>query len=117
MTILGEFSIVLVILLISQSLQTYFKLPIPATIIGMLILLLSLLLGIIKSSWIKKISNILIRNLPILFIPAGVGIINELNFLKGNIMALMVTLILTTVIVIITTGYTVQYLIKVKRGE
>lgn len=92
-----------------------FNLSIPSTIIGMIILLFLLLFKVVKPYWIKDISNLLLKNLSILFIPAGVGIINELNFLKENILALLFILTLTTVIVILVTGYTVQYFIK--RGE
>lgn len=117
MTIVGEFSIILTILLISQGIQMYFKLSIPPTIIGMIVLLLSLIFGIIKFHWVEKIADLLIKYLSIMFIPAGVGIINELHFLRGNIIALLFILTLTTVIVMLVTGYTVQYFIRLKKGE
>lgn len=115
MTILVELSIILSILLISQGIQIYYNLSIPATIIGMVILIFMLLFKIIKLKWIENISNLLLDNLSILFVPAGVGIMQELNILKGNVIPVLFILAITTIIIILTTGYTVQYFIKVKR--
>lgn len=113
---LGELSIILSILLISQGVQTYFNLPIPATIIGMVILILMLLFNIIKLKWVENITNLLLENLSILFIPAGVGIMKEFHFLQGYILPVLFILTITTIVIILVTGYTVQYFIKFKRG-
>jgi holin-like protein len=120
LSILGEFAIILSVLLFSQGLQIYFNVSVPATIIGMIILLSLLWLGMIKLKWIENISDLLLKNLAILFIPAGVGIMKELHFLKGNIFPILFILLITTLVVILFTGFTVQYLIirgKDKNGK
>lgn len=115
MGILGELSIVLSILLVSQGIQIFFNLSIPATIIGMVILIFMLSIKIVKLKWVENITDLLLENLSILFIPAGVGIMNELHLLSGNVIPVVFILLVTTIIVIVTTGYTVQYLINLKR--
>lgn len=117
MSILAQFGIILSILLFSQAIQLYFNLSIPATIIGMIILLSLLSLGAIKLKWIENISDLLLKNLAILFIPAGVGIMRELHFLEGNIIPLIFILFITTIIVISVTGLTVKYLVKEKNKD
>lgn len=114
---LGELSIVLGILLVSQGIQNFFNLSIPATIIGMIILIFMLSTRILKLKWVENITDLLLGNLSILFIPAGVGIMNELHLLSGNVIPVVFILFVTTIIVIVTTGYTVQYFINLKRTK
>ena len=117
LSILAELSLILSILLISQGIQIYLNLPIPATIIGMVILILMLSFKIIKLKWLENITDLLLDNLSILFIPAGVGIVNEFHLLKGYLIPVLFIISITTVIIIVTTGYTVEYFIKLKRGN
>lgn len=112
---LGQFGIILLILLSGEIIQRYFNLSIPSTIIGMVILLIFLLLKIIKMEWVDGISKILLDNLSLLFIPAGVAIINEFQVLKGNLLPIITTVAITTIIVILVTGYTIQFLVENKR--
>lgn len=117
LSILGELSLILSILLVSQGLQIHFNLPVPATIIGMVILILMLSFSIIKLKWIENITELLLGNLSILFIPAGVGIMKEFHFLQGYILPVLFILTITTIIIILVTGYTVEFFIKLKRGD
>lgn len=107
---LGQFGVILLILLIGDIVQKHFKLAIPSTIIGMAILLLLLLLKIIRLQWIEDIANVLLDNLSLLFIPAGVAIINEMQIFKGNLLPIISIIAITTIVVIVVTGYTVQAL-------
>lgn len=111
---LGQFGIILLILLVGDIVQKYFQLSIPSTVIGMIILLLLLLLRIVKIQWVDGISKILLDNLSLLFIPAGVGIINEFQIFKGHLLPIIAIIVITTIIVILVTGYTVQVLIGPK---
>lgn len=109
---LTQFGIILLTLLLGDIVQRYFKLSVPSTIIGMIILLLLLLLKIIKIQWVDEISRVLSDNLSLLFIPAGVGIMNEFQILKGNILSILVIIVITTIIVTLVTGFTVQALME-----
>ena len=56
---LGQFGIILLILLFGHIIQKHFKLSIPSTIIGMILLLLLLLFKIIKIQWVEGYLNLL----------------------------------------------------------
>lgn len=109
---LKQLGIILSILFLGQIIQKMFHLIIPGTVIGMIILLILLLCNIIKLKWIENVSNILLGHLLFLFIPGGVGIIRSLDMFKGNVLSLLFILIITTIIVTVVTGLTVQLLIK-----
>ena len=60
----------------------YIPLPVPASIYGMIILFLCLSTGIIKLSDVKDAGKFLIEIMPLMFIPAGVGLIDSWGVLK-----------------------------------
>ena len=105
------------ILFLGEFLQIKFNLPIPATILGMVILLFLMITKIIKLKWIEDIGNTLLDNLSILFIPAGVGIVRELDLFKGNIISLAIIVLISTTVIIVVTGYTIQLLENKKSGK
>lgn len=113
---LKQLGIILSILFLGQSIQKMFNLIIPGTVIGMIILLILLSIKIIKVEWIESISNILLAHLIFLFIPGGVGIMNSLELFRGNVLSLLFILIITTIIITVITGLTIQILLN-KRGE
>lgn len=114
---LGQFGIILGILVLGEFLQIRFNLPIPATILGMIILLFLMITRIVKLKWVEDIGNTLLDNLSILFIPAGVGIIREVDLFKGHLISLSVIVLISTTVVIVVTGYTIQVLESKKKGK
>ena len=112
---LAQFGIILSILLLGQVVQNHFQLPIPSTVIGMMLLLLLLIFKIIKLEWVEGVGQVLLDNLSLMFIPAGVGIMKELHIFKGQVIPILVTVVLTTLIVMVVTGYTVQALTGSKK--
>lgn len=114
---LGQFGIILGVLFLGEFLQIRFNLPVPATILGMIILLFLMITRIVKLKWVEDIGNTLLDNLSILFIPAGVGIVRELDLFKGHMIGLSVIVLISTTVVIVVTGYTIQVLEVKKRGK
>jgi holin-like protein len=117
MKTLKQLGIIITILLVGQILQQHFNLPIPGTVMGMIILLVLLLLKILKLQWVEKISSILLEHLSFLFVPAGVGILTSLDKFKGKVIPLFIVVMVSTIVVMVVTGVTVQLLIKNKKGE
>ncbi len=117
MKILKQLGIILTILWIGKSLGTLLNLPIPGTILGMILLLMLLMLKVIKLPQVSDITSILLSSLPLLFIPAAVGLINEFASLKGNIIKLGIILVITQIIVIVVTGKVIQFFIVNFKGR
>lgn len=110
MKLFRELLIILGIYFLGEFLSKAFKLPIPGNIIGMLILLILLLTNIVKINQVENVSNFFLDHLSFFFIPAGVGLITSAAVIKDSWYKLLIICILTTVIVIISTGIIVQYL-------
>ena len=88
------------------------NIKLPASIIGMLLLSLLLKLGWIKVEWVKGISDFLVKNLPLFFVPPGVAVMLYLDVIEANFWSIIVASLGSTVIVLAFTGWTHQYLRK-----
>lgn len=114
---LGQLGLILGVLFIGEFLNLKYNLPVPSTILAMLILLFLMVIKVVKLKWVERMGNILLDNLSLLFIPAGVAISNELGLFKGIIIKLSLIIFFSTVLTILVTGYTIEYLEKRKRGK
>lgn len=115
MKLLRQFLIILIICFIGEVLSKVVHIPLPGSIIGMILLFICLLLGVIKLEMIEEISKFLLDHLAFFFIPAGVGLLAYIGILKENLIPILVICFITTFLVMIVTGWTVQ-LIKRRRG-
>ena len=74
MKYIRQFLIILAISFIGELLKYVLPLPIPASIYGMAILFVCLMTGWIKLEAVKETGKFLIEIMPLMFIPAGVGL-------------------------------------------
>lgn len=110
----SQFGIILLILFLGQAIQIFFSLSLPPTIISMILLFLLLLTGIIKVEWVEDASDSLLDNLGIMFVPAGVGLINELYVFEDHLIGLVVIIFISTVTVMLSTGWVAEIFIKLR---
>lgn len=109
MDILKELGIIFGILFAGEFINGFFGLVLPGNVIGMMLLFVLLLSGVVKLNQVEKVSNFLLSNLTIFFLPAGVGIMKYYNLLEGKILAFLAVMVITTVLVMVFTGYVVQF--------
>ncbi len=77
---------------------------IPSSIIGMLLLALSLQLRIIKLRHVAGAAEFLIKNLGFFFIPAGVALVGYFDVLRAQWLPIVAASVVSTVIVLGITG-------------
>lgn len=112
MKLLRELLIVLVIYFLGESLTNFFSLPVPGNIIGMILLLILLVTKVIKVESISSISNFFLDHLAFFFIPAGVGLLTSIAYVKDIWLQFLLICLISTIIVIASTGLIVQKIIK-----
>lgn len=105
--------IILMVYFLGMLLQSIFNLPIPGTVLGLILLFLALQFRIIKIEMIEDICDILISHMSFLFVPAGVGLITSFEILNGKILPFIVIIFISTAVVWIVTAYVVTFLRKV----
>ena len=112
MKLLKQFLIILFVSFLGEILNYLILLPIPASIYGILIMFLALELHIISLSSVKDAGRFLIEIMPVMFIPAAVGLLNAWNILKPNWIIYTVIMFATTFIVMILSGKVTQAVIR-----
>lgn len=83
---------------------------IPSSIIGMLLLAALLQMKAVKLDWVKGMSDFLIENLGFFFVPPGVALMLYFDLIKAEWLPIVVATVVSTILVLITTGWTDQYL-------
>lgn len=112
MKYLKQFLIILVISLIGELINKLLPLPVPASIYGMVILFIGLLSGVIKLSSVKEAGSFLIEIMPVMFIPAGVGLMSSWLNLKPIIIPVCIITVVTIFTVMIVSGHVTQFIVK-----
>jgi holin-like protein len=104
-----QFGILFAFLAIGEFIVKITGITVPSSIIGMLLLALSLKVGIVKLVWVEKISAFLVHNLGFFFVPAGVGLMNCLGLLADQWVPIVVSTVGSTVVIIAVTGRVHQF--------
>lgn len=114
---LSQFTIILFVYFIGQALQILLNLPIPGTVLGLMLMLICLCTGIIKVEMIEEACDFLLSNMSFFFIPAGVGLITSFNKLEENWIPFLIILLVSTIAVWIATYITAIFFRKGKLDE
>lgn len=107
-----QFLILLVINFLGIFIQNIFHLPLPGTILGMIILFILLWTKVLKVESIEKVCNFLVLNMIIFFLPPAVELLEYMTLLEKGFFKIIILLIVTTVITMVITGKTVEFCIK-----
>ncbi len=90
-------------------------LPVPGPVLGMLLLLTGLAIRGRQGKTapgVKQAAEGLLSHLGLLFVPAGVGVITEIDVLAGNWIAVAAALLGSTIAGLLVTGVVMQRLAK-----
>ncbi|MCM1542871.1 MAG: CidA/LrgA family protein [Blautia sp.] len=112
MKIIRQIMILLLFSMLGELLHSYIPLPIPASIYGMVLLFFSLLSGILKPESIHEVGNFLLEIMPLLFVPAGVGLMASWGLLSGILLPLIVIITVSTVLVMGVSGSVTQWVVR-----
>ena len=89
-----------VILLISEIIESFIPIPMPASVIGLVLLFIALCTGIVKLGQVESVGTALTNNISFLFVPAGISVINSLPILSQS-----------PILLLISTGFASQLLV------
>ncbi|WP_394139939.1 CidA/LrgA family protein [Cytobacillus oceanisediminis] len=84
--------------------------PIPASVLGMILLYILLSSGIIQIRYIEKSASFLIRHLALFFVPFAVGLMNYAGLIKTTGMQLLLMIAGSTIIGLLITAVLTQSL-------
>lgn len=116
MKYLRQFGIILGVTCAGEIMKYFIPLPIPGSIYGLILMFLLLLMRVIKVEHVKETGEFLIEIMPLMFIPAGVGLVTSWNQLQSFLVPLLVITVVSTLVVMIVTGKVTDFLIS-RKGE
>ncbi|MHC1747957.1 MAG: CidA/LrgA family protein [Cellulosilyticaceae bacterium] len=111
MNIMRQIAILFLICILGQGLSHFLPIPIPGSVIGMLLLLGLLLMKWVKIKHVETVGHFLLKNMAFFFIPAGVSVMENYAALQGKIIVLLLICIMTTIITFGATGIAVKMVI------
>ena len=117
MKLLKQFLIILAISFVGEILKYLLPLPVPASIYGMVILFIGLLTGLIPLDSVRNAGKFMIEIMPVMFIPAGVGLMASWGVLSPILVPAAVITVVTIVTVMIATGWSSQIVIRRNRKK
>jgi len=89
-------------------------LPVPGSVLGMLFLLAALLSGAVRLEWVEGEAELLVRNMSVMFIPPGVGIVTYGALITSQAVPIVGALVISFLVTLLVTAKTVEIL---RRGR
>lgn len=108
--LLGLF-IILLCQVLGELLVALVGLPIPGPVLGMLILFAGLVCHGEVPDCLRLPAENLLRYLALLFVPAGVGLIQHLDLVQAQWLVILLTLVGSTAIALLASGWLFQRLL------
>jgi holin-like protein len=115
LSMIASLSLILICQLTGEVIVRALRLPLPGPVLGLVLLLILLLLrdrlaplanGPLGDGGVERASRGLLANLSLLFVPAGVGVVQKLDLLAEHGIAIMLVLaisVLATLLVTVAT--------------
>lgn len=112
MKYINQFIIIIFISFIGEILHALIPLPVPASIYGLVIMLVLLIFRLLPLSAVKEAGKLLLDIMPMMFIPAAVGLMVSWDTLKPICIPVIIMTVVSTVAVMAVAGRVTQFVIR-----
>ena len=117
MKYLKQFGIIIGISFVGEILHRVIPLPVPASIYGIVLLFILLESKILPIDSVRETGKFLVEIMPVMFIPAAVGLIDSWNLIQNAWLSYLIVTLLSTCVVMVVTGRLTQRGIRSKRNK
>jgi len=108
-----QLMIIFMISLVGEGISSVFHLPVPGSIIGLVLLFLALQFKLLRLRHISMVGNFLLANMTILFLPPAVGIMDKFQVIAPYLLPIMLIVLGAIVLNVCVIAVVVQ-LIKTR---
>ena len=108
-----QLMIIFMISLVGEGISSVFHLPVPGSIIGLVLLFLALQFKLLRLRHISMVGNFLLANMTILFLPPAVGIMDKFQVIAPYLLPIILIVLGAIVLNICVIAVVVQ-LIKTR---
>ncbi|EJS65923.1 murein hydrolase transporter LrgA [Bacillus cereus] len=99
------------IMLVSNIISTHLPIPMPASVIGLVVLFSLLCLKVIKLEQVESFGTALTGIIGFLFVPSGISVINSLGVMSQNFVQILTVIVVATIILLAVTGLSAQLML------
>lgn len=119
MKYLGQFMMILLFSFLGELMHYLIPLQVPGSIYGLVLLFAALLVKAVKPRQVSDVAKLLIELMPLMFVPAGVGLISSWGELRPILLPVTVIMVVSTVLVMGVSGQVTQLVMRQKhrRGK
>ncbi len=110
MKYIKQLGIILAVSFAGELARRIIPLPIPASIYGMVFMLILLKTKLLRYESVKDAGDFLIEIMPLMFIPAGVGLLVSWESIRGVLLPIAVIIVAANITVFAATGKTAEWL-------
>ena len=108
-----QLMIIFMISLVGEGISSVFHLPVPGSIIGLVLLFLALQFKLLRLRHISMVGNFLLANMTILFLPPAVGIMDKFQVIAPYLLPIILIILGAIVLNVCVVAVVVQ-LIKTR---
>ena len=108
-----QLMIIFMISLVGEGISSVFHLPVPGSIIGLVLLFLALQFKLLRLRHISMVGNFLLANMTILFLPPAVGIMDKVQVIAPYLLPIILIVLGAIVLNVCVIAVVVQ-LIKTR---
>lgn len=112
-----QVSVISVVLLISKMIESFMPIPMPASVIGLILLFICLCTGIIKLGQVETVGTALTDNIGLLFVPAGISVVKSLGLIAENPISILGLIFISTLLLLLCTGFFSQIIVKMTESK
>ena len=95
----------------------FLRIPLPANVIGLILLVIALFQGWVKLEWIEQSAQFLLKHMMVFFAPTIVGVIVFFSRIGEEWVAITLSLVGSTFLVLLITGWTTSWLANRREAE
>ena len=117
MSLIFQFLRIMLFCFLGELCHNFLPLPIPASVYGLVLLLLALNFRLIKLEDVKEVGTYLTGIFPLLFVPAAAGVMELWAEMGEMLLPILIAIIPVTVLVMVSAGKTTQALSGRKNKE
>lgn len=116
MIYLKQLGIILGISCVGECLHAVISLPVPASVYGLVIMLILLMTGALNTQQVRPTATRLIELMPIMFVPPAIGLTQVWNRLSSAWVGFVVICLVSTLVVMAISGRVTQAVLRREGG-
>lgn len=115
MSVIAELALIFGICFVGEIIAALLPVQFPASVIGLFLLMALLFSGVIKTRHIQRVTEFFMANMAFVFVPACVSVMEQYHLIRPQLLTFLLICFLTTPLVYLTTAWTVQGIMALRR--